>query len=288
MSRTALTQQLSTNKHDRDSAGMAYVYPVVSRRAGGVSVGINLNPNNACNWACIYCQVPDLVRGSGPPLDLHVLEFELRALLADILHGDFMRTHVPEEARHLNDIALSGNGEPTSSRQFSEVIDLVGRIKSEFDLMGKVKLVLISNGSLADRVRVQSGLKKMAKLDGEMWFKVDSATAQGLRRINQTRTSPDKVFERLTTASTLCPTWLQTCMFARDGQPPSEAEQDAYLAFVRRIKTAALPVKGVLLYGLARPSLQPDAGRLSALGADWLEHFAGRIRKAGLACKVSA
>jgi len=43
--------QLTIHNHNRDSAGYAYVYPVVSRRAGGVSVGINLNPNNACNWA---------------------------------------------------------------------------------------------------------------------------------------------------------------------------------------------------------------------------------------------
>src|SRR5664279_4379653 len=107
---------LKTEDHSRDSAGMRYVYPVVSRRAGGVSVGINLNPNNACNWACIYCQVPNLARGSGPALDLALLETELRTLLTAIVHGDFMQTQVPEGARRLNDIALSGNGEPTSSR----------------------------------------------------------------------------------------------------------------------------------------------------------------------------
>ena len=58
--------RLTVTDHSRDSAGMTYVYPVVSRRAGGVSVGINLNPNNACNWACVYCQVPDLARGTAP------------------------------------------------------------------------------------------------------------------------------------------------------------------------------------------------------------------------------
>ncbi|MCZ7653212.1 MAG: hypothetical protein M5R42_01445 [Rhodocyclaceae bacterium] len=36
-----------TDPHSRDSAGLTYVYPVVSRRAGGVSIGINPNPNNA-------------------------------------------------------------------------------------------------------------------------------------------------------------------------------------------------------------------------------------------------
>jgi wyosine [tRNA(Phe)-imidazoG37] synthetase (radical SAM superfamily) len=266
---------------------MTYLYPVVSRRAGGVSVGINLNPNNACNWACVYCQVPDLVRGTAPEIDLAQLEAELRALLGDILHGDFMQARVPEGARRLNDIALSGNGEPTSARVFPHVIELIGRVMADFDLIGKVKLVLITNGSLIDRPRVQDGIRQMAALNGEVWFKFDSATASGMRATNQTRISPDKQFERLQTAAALCPTWLQTCVFTLDGAAPTEAEQAAYLAAVTRIREQALPVQGVLLYGLARPSLQPQASRLSALPAAWLDHFADAIRAAGLPVKVS-
>jgi len=279
--------ELTPVNHDRDSAGMTYVYPVVSRRAGGVSVGINLNPNNACNWACVYCQVPDLVRGTAPEIDLAQLEAELRAMLADILHGDFMQTRVPEGARRLNDIALSGNGEPTSAKAFPQVIELIGRVMADFDLNGKIKLVLITNGSLADRPRVQDGLKKMAALNGEVWFKFDSATAAGMRSINQTRISPDKQFERLATAAGLCPTWLQTCVFAQDGAPPSELEQAAYLDAVARIRQQSIPVQGVLLYGLARPSMQPQASRLSALPGEWLNAFAKKIRAAGLPVKVS-
>jgi wyosine [tRNA(Phe)-imidazoG37] synthetase (radical SAM superfamily) len=279
---------LTIANHDRGSTGMSYVYPVVSRRAAGVSIGINLNPNNACNWACLYCQVPNLVRGTAPEIDLALLEGELRGLLGDVLHGDFMQEHVPANMRRLNDIALSGNGEPTSSKQFVEVIELVGRIKRELGLMGKSKLVLITNGSLMDRSRVQSGLKRMAELDGEVWFKLDSATAPGLRRINQTRASPEKHFERLGISAALCPTWIQTCMFAIDNEPPSALEQDAYLGFLTRTQSDKVPIKGVLLYGLARPSLQPGAEHLSALSAEWLERFAERIRETGLPCKVSA
>ena len=91
----AKTQVLNVREHDRDSAGMTYVYPVVSRRAGGVSVGINLNVNNACNWRCIYCQVPQLTRGGPPPVDLDLLRRELEAFLADVLRGAFMATRVP-------------------------------------------------------------------------------------------------------------------------------------------------------------------------------------------------
>ncbi|WP_296751386.1 radical SAM protein [Thiobacillus sp.] len=283
----AHTLPLTPRNHDRDSAGMTYVYPVVSRRAGGVSVGINLNPNNACNWACVYCQVPDLARGTAPEINLAQLETELRAMLTAILHGDFMQARVPEEARRLNDIALSGNGEPTSARAFPQVVELIGRVMADFDLAGKIKLVLITNGSLADRPRVQGGLEKMAALNGEVWFKFDRATASGMRSINQTRTSPDRQLERLAVASHLCPTWLQTCMFALDGAPPSDAEQAAYLSAVERIRMQQIPLQGVLLYGLARPSMQPQAGRLSALPAAWLEAFAEKIRAAGLPVKVS-
>ncbi|MEW6591655.1 MAG: radical SAM protein [Pseudomonadota bacterium] len=279
--------QLTTLDHDRASAGMTYVYPVVSRRAGGVSVGVNLNPNNACNWACVYCQVPDLVRGAAPEIDLAQLERELRTMLADILQGDFMQTCVPEGARRLNDIALSGNGEPTSAKVFPQVIELIGRVMADFDLVGKIKLVLITNGSLADRPRVQAGIRHMASLNGEVWFKFDSATATGMRAINQTRIAPEKHFERLAATARLCPTWLQTCVFALDGNAPSDEEQAAYLAAAKRIRDEKIPVQGVLLYGLARPSLQPQAPRLAALPAAWLEAFADRIRAAGLPVKVS-
>jgi wyosine [tRNA(Phe)-imidazoG37] synthetase (radical SAM superfamily) len=285
------TAPLTPANHDRDSAGFTYVYPVVSRRASGVSVGVNLNPNNACNWACVYCQVPGLQRGTAPPVELPQLEAELRAMLTDIVQGDFMQTHVPEGMRRLNDIALSGNGEPTSAKAFPQVVELIGRVMADFDLVGTkektAKLVLITNGSLIDRPRVQDGLGKMTALNGEVWFKFDSATAGGMRSINQTRIALDKQFERLAAAARLCPTWLQTCVFALDGTAPSDAEQQAYLALVRRIRQDKIPVRGVLLYGLARPSMQPGAERLSALPAVWLEGFAERIRKAGLDVKVS-
>jgi len=283
----ALPTPLTPINHDRDVAGFTYVYPVVSRRAGGVSVGVNLNPNNACNWACIYCQVPGLVRGSAPEIDLVQLETELRALLRDIVAGDFMQTRVPERARRLNDIALSGNGEPTSAKAFPQVVELIGRVMADFGLAGRIKLVLITNGSLADRSHVREGLKRMATLNGEVWFKLDSATASGMRAINQTRIAPEKHYQRLAGTAALCPTWLQTCAFALDGAAPSDAEQQAYLDLLGRIRAERVPLRGVLLYGLARPSMQPQAARLSALPAAWLEAFADRIRDAGVEVKVS-
>lgn len=278
---------LTSADHSRDSARLTYVYPVISRRAGGVSVGVNLNPNSACNWRCIYCQVPDLTRGSAPDIDLCKLEAELRAFLAEVLHGGFMETRVPPEARRLNDIALSGNGEPTSARAFEDVVELIGRVMADFGLAGRIKLVLITNGSLIHRTTVQNGLRGMAALNGEVWFKIDSATREGMARINGTRSSPARQRENLRICAELCPTWLQTCVFALDGAPPSEQEKAAYLEFVGGLLKDKVPLRGVLLYGLARQPMQPEADRLSALPAEWMESWAEQIKATGLAVRLS-
>ncbi|GAO36019.1 radical SAM protein [Sulfuricella sp. T08] len=282
-----MSQVLNIYDHDRDSAGMTYVYPVISRRASGVSVGINLNTNNACNWRCIYCQVPDLKRGGAPEVDLEKLAGELRGFLRELIQGDFMQRRVPAEARRLNDIALSGNGEPTSAKEFVQVVDLIGEIMAEFDLIGKIKLVLITNGSLIQRAKVQKGLRKMAGLGGEVWFKLDSATANGMSRINNTRQTAEKMHDNLRTAALLCPTWLQTCVFEFDGQPPADVERQAYLSFIGRLQAEEVPFRGVLLYGLARPSMQPEAARLSALPQEWMLNFAAEIEEQGVAVKLS-
>ena len=279
---------LNIVNHDRDSAALRYVYPVVSRRAGGVSVGINLNPNNACNWRCLYCQVPDLTRGAAPLLDLALLEQELRGFLTELLHGDFMQTRVPIGARRINDIALSGNGEPTSAAEFSSVIELIARVRHELAVPQTVKTVLITNGSLLYRADVQQGLRIMAGMGGEVWFKLDRASAAGMLRINDTQARMDKVRANLIAAMAACPTWLQTCWFALDGAPPSPGDEEDYLQFVAGLLRDGHPLQGVLLYGLARPSMQTEAPRLSALPATTLQAFAERIARLGLPVKVSA
>jgi wyosine [tRNA(Phe)-imidazoG37] synthetase (radical SAM superfamily) len=281
------SKELSTINHDRDSADLRYVYPVVSRRAGGVSVGINLNTNNACNWRCVYCQVPDLSRGAAPVVDMAVLESELRGFLHQLLHGDFMQKRVPEGARRINDIALSGNGEPTSSTDFIRVIDLISRVRHEMVLPDAVKTVLITNGSLLYRNEVQQGLRDMAKLNGEVWFKLDRASEAGMQRVNDIRISMNKVRGNLADAIACCPTWLQTCWFALDGEPPSSQDEDDYLEFVAALLSDGHQPQGVLLYSLARPSMQTESSRLSALSAEHLQAFADRIIKLGLPVKVS-
>jgi len=278
---------LNVTDHSRDNVGLTYIYPVVSRRAGGVSVGINLNPNNACNWRCIYCQVPELKRGAAPVIDLIRLEKELYTFLREILYGSFMQEQVTPSARRIRDISLSGNGEPTSAKEFEQVIDLIGKVKYEFDSLKELKLVLITNGSLIDRPNVQAGLRRLAKLNGEVWFKLDSVTREGRQHINNTRISSRRLRNNLQLAASLCPTWLQTCVFKTDGKPPTKIETSAYLEFIEKLLREGVPLKGVLLYGLARPSMQPEAPRLTKVTQGWMESFGRKISALGLTVKLN-
>lgn len=274
---------LSTDDHRRDSAGLRYVYPVISRRAGGVSVGINLNPNNACNWACLYCQVDGLTRGGPPPIDLDLLERELAGFLETALHGDFMQRQVPPEARRLMDIAFSGNGEPTSSPEFSGAVERVASVLRRFSL--DLPPRLITNGSLLNRPGVQAGIRRLGELGGEVWFKLDRATAAEILEINGVPGLPERTARALETCAGLARTWVQTCWFALDGSAPSAASAVAYCNILRPL---AAKLAGVHLYGLARPSMQPAASRLTALPADQMQAFAQQIEMAtGLTVIVS-
>lgn len=276
---------LGPENHDRAAAGLEYVYPVVSRRAGGVSLGINLNPNNACNWRCVYCQVPGLVRGKAPAIDLEQLARELGALLEPIVRGDWLARNAPEGARALVDLAFSGNGEPTSAAEFAQAVALVRRLRSTFGLDGSTALVLITNGSLVHQPAVQAGLRELAAAGGQVWFKLDSATDAGMQATNDVAPGLARVRANLRTSCALAPTWIQTCVFARDGEPPSEHELRAWLDFVRAEVGPGGP-RGVLLYGLARPSHQPEGPTLARLPGTWLEAFAERVRAAGLETRV--
>lgn len=280
-------QRLNAIDHSRDSAGLTYVYPVVSRRAGGVSIGINLNPNNACNWRCIYCQVPNLTRGTAPHIDLSKLKSELHFFLNELINGEFMLKHVPEEVRVIRDIALSGNGEPTSAKEFDQVIELIEAVIKDFPMLKNLKLVLITNGSLIHRKYVQSGLKRMARMNGEVWFKFDRATTEARRYINNTDISLKKTHAHLRIASSICPTWLQTCMFQINDEAPAAYEVDAYLKFIEQLKDEKIPLQGILLYGLARSSLQPEASQLSPVTQVWLINFAEKIKTLGFNVKIT-
>jgi wyosine [tRNA(Phe)-imidazoG37] synthetase (radical SAM superfamily) len=282
-----MASTLTTTNHSRDVAGLKYVYPVLSRRAGGLSIGINFNTNNACNWRCIYCQVPDLKIGAAPEMDFQLLEDELRFFLDDVLNGDFYeRFQMPAGNRVIKDIAISGNGEPTSLSEFDRAVALIGEIATEAGVLPQSNFVLITNGSLVHQSKVQHGLKKLREYGGEVWFKFDSATEAGRRLINNARQSYQASLENLMLSAQLCPTKLQTCLLDYDKRGLPKEERQAYLDMLKTVREH-VSLRGVMLYTIARPSMQPESGWLEKLPAETLNTFADEIRRLGFDVSVS-
>ena len=277
-----MKQKLSTTDHSRDVAGLKYVYPVISRRAGGLSIGINVNTNNACNWRCVYCQVPGLVRGAAPDIDLQLLERELRFFLEQVLSGVFFEQfNVPEALQVIKDIAISGNGEPTSLKHFDQAIGLIGKIASEMKVLPESHFVLITNGSLINQPNVQAGLKVLNRYQGEVWFKLDAATERGRTLINDSKQSTEKTLNNLRISARLCETSLQTCLLDYLEEVDAQEERDAYIELLTNIKKQKIMIKKVMLYTLARSSFQPEAEKIKKLDAKKLNQFAAQIRGLG-------
>src|ERR1041385_3784970 len=80
------SHQLHT-RHERRFDANRFVYPVLSRRSKGISLGVNLNPDKICNFDCIYCQVDRRSEAETDFVDLHSVLDELRHLLEIAANG---------------------------------------------------------------------------------------------------------------------------------------------------------------------------------------------------------
>ena len=243
--------KLSITDHRRDIFKKKYVYPVISRRAKGLSLGINLNTNNACNWQCIYCEVPNLTRGKPEAIDLELLENELNFWLKEILEGDFLAKHT-EPGTMLRDIAFSGNGEPSAYQELGDVIDRVLNQLELNHLNDKIIIRLITNGTHLSENYVQNAWKKIHEKK-EIWFKVDSGDLEKIKIINQINLTQNQIKKNLESAIQISPTLIQTCLIKINGELPTDDEIQKYIDL---IKPHEKKLQGIHFYSMARPSEQ--------------------------------
>ena len=100
----------SITDHSRRFADNRFVYPVLSRRSQGLSIGVNLNPDKVCNFDCIYCQVDRTTQSDTRFVEWETLLSELNELLARARDGSIWNlpviSDVPPHLRHVNDIAF--------------------------------------------------------------------------------------------------------------------------------------------------------------------------------------
>ncbi|MDB4039897.1 radical SAM protein [Methylophilaceae bacterium] len=265
---------LTITKHDRNIFQGKYIYPVVSRRAGGLSLGINLNTNSACNWQCIYCEVPNLVRGKPEAINLQELESELDYWLDQITNKSFLNQYTKIQTE-FKDIAFSGNGEPTASKQFKDVVSILIKKVAEYKLDQKIIIRLITNGSYMSNLVIQESLSLIRNINREIWFKIDGVNKDDIRTVNQVNLSLVTIKKNLEAALNNSPTVIQTCLFKLNEKLPSSESLGEYINFLKPYENK---IKGIHLYSLARLSEQPSKNKLTRLTESELEVIAIKMK----------
>jgi wyosine [tRNA(Phe)-imidazoG37] synthetase (radical SAM superfamily) len=259
--------------HRRDFESNRYVYAVISRRSHGLSIGINLNPDKACNFDCVYCQVdrrtPPVVRR----VDLPRLRQELEAMLelaasgAIFQHPRFCST--PAAFRRWNDIAFSGDGEPTAAREFLEAVQLVCELKQAHGLNG-IKILVLTNATLLHRPRVQQALRLLDAHQGEVWAKLDAGTPAYYHLIERTQVPFERVLANLKLTAQQRPIVIQSLFLRWQGEAPADAEIHAYCDRLNEIVESGGQIRLVQVYTVARTPAEPQASPLSDAEVDRL------------------
>ena len=264
--------------HPRNFETNQYVYPVLSRRAGGISIGVNLNIDKVCNFHCVYCQVDRKEAVEKEFVELPRLRDELDRMIERVTSGRIYSEepfcHTPEALRRLNDIALSGDGEPTTCTNFGDVVDLCAEVRRHHRL-DQLKLVLITNASMFHRRAVQAALKVLDANNGEIWAKLDAGTEPYYRQVARSAVGFQRILDNLLSAARVRPIVIQSLFLRLHGEPPPPAEQEAYCRRLGEIRAAGGRIKLVQIHTIARPAAEPWA---SALSNDEVDALAELVR----------
>lgn len=245
-----------------------FVYPVLSRRSRGLSIGVNLNPDKVCNFDCIYCQVDRTRQSETRFVDLQGLLAELDGMLELATSGAIFDTakfrDAPPGLRRLNDIAFSGDGEPTTFKNFDEIIAACAAVKRKYDAVGAeapsalqdphagVKMVLITNASMLHRPHVMRGLATLDANNGEVWAKLEAGTAEYFKLVDRTPISFQQILDNITAAAQVRPLVIQALFMRVAGEPPPPAELAAFCDRLAEITAAGGRLKLVQVYTVAR------------------------------------
>ncbi len=244
--------ELGYDSHSRLSEFDRLVYPVVSRRSRGLSLGINLNPDKRCNFDCVYCQV----ERTDPPQtrrpDIKQLEMELLHWIGELEHGEY-------RGYQLKDIALAGDGEPTSEKQLPQVLELLLSLKQQYPQLSDIKLILFTNGSGIDRKDLVDIFPQFYQSHGEVWFKLDAWDQSSLEGINRTRLKFGQLMSKLEAFGQQYPVVLQSCFFQWQQRDFSEEIYQSYVAEVRSLIKQQVQIKKIQAYTLARKPAESEA-----------------------------
>jgi histidinol dehydrogenase len=242
------------------------VYPVYSRRSQGLSVGINLFPDQKhCSFDCPYCEIFPFKTNTLFTLDR--MERELGGVLA--------------RAPQARDISFSGSGEPTLSPFFPPALDAAFRLRDEYAPEAEVAAITNGAGLLDNRV-FDTLVQQASRPRGlRVWLKVDAGTEGWHRAMSRSAVPYSRLRERIKAFAQQAPFIIQTMLCLIQGAPPPEAERRAWEDLVAELALAALSQgrapPTVHLYSKARPA--PEDPLAQSLPASFLAEQAASLTR---------
>ncbi len=246
----------------RDWLGNRFVYAVISARAGGLSLGVNMNPDRLCNFDCSYCEVDRRSPSPERHLAVDAMAAELHRALLMVRQGH-LRTRpwyssLPTELLQLRHVALSGDGEPTLAPNFVEAVQAVARVRA---LGGFFKIVLLTNGTGLDQPEVLRGLDILTKSD-EIWIKLDGGSQTFVDKINRPNVPLEKILANILLVGRQRPVVIQSLFPAIHGEEPPLEEIQEYAQRLKELKAGGAQISLVQIYSAARPGVHAEWGHL--------------------------
>ncbi|MDA0322506.1 MAG: radical SAM protein [Verrucomicrobia bacterium] len=249
------TSQSYFASHPRLWRDFHYVYPVISRRSKGLSIGVNLNVDKVCNFDCIYCCVDRSVTPPRKDVDLDQLREELDAMVSWAGGGEIWETddfkNVPPELRHVRDITFSGDGEPTSFLRFAEACQIAADARTRHGL-DDARLIVHTDSSLLHRDHVKEGIAILDANNGEVWAKLDGGTTAYYRLVNRSKVPFQQVLDNILACGREREIVIQALFMTVHGEPLPDEEFDAFCERLRELIAGGCRVSLVQIYTVAR------------------------------------
>lgn len=271
-------QDTPFQRHDRVFDTFQYCYPVISRRSYGLSIGINLSLRKECNFDCPYCQIDRTLESSKKQnIDLQILEGELLTLITGALSGElFLHERfqgTDEYYKVLRDVSLSGDGEPTTSKYFQSISEVVLRIIGEYrDKQILIKPVVITNGTMLHKPEIKKILYRMTELEGGPWIKLDASNQNEFQRVAETKISFDTIIHNILEYSKERKTTLQTILFKFSDETESFSKE-SMLKLLNEMQSRGGIFEYIQLYTLARSTKIPGLKPISKTRLDEVAKF---------------
>jgi len=264
---------LTPERHQRGEDAASIIYLVVSRRAHGLSLGINLFPDSKhCTYNCPYCEVQPF---SNPHARLSqgMIEAALR---------QFFETEWQRYARSfvLKDISISGNGEPTCSPFLEETLYAAAKVLGEQAYLdpklSKVPIVLITNSTGFLNTQVCELLRRFSQeARFEIWAKLDGGTPELHSILSGSGYVFDRIIGGIAHFSVMTPVKIQTmiCRDTRSGRDLFDIE--GYCGVVIDLLEQGARISAIQLYTTARLPIEPW---IASLDDTEMAAFASNVR----------